>query len=131
MTRSKLLAPVALSLWLFAALSCGMAQEQTPSVDLQAAADVTELGHVKPAAPCAQDLPPGGSNRDNILKLQAVPVGAEGFSFVYLGDSRNSSPGADDGDRTYARIIPAANKLAPRFVIHGGDFTIDNSGCQC
>lgn len=72
------------------------------------------------------ELPTAGSTRDAILQIQEVPPAPDGFSFVFMGDSRNSSPIAKDGDATYRRTIDAINQSGARFAIHGGDFTFDN-----
>ena len=71
-------------------------------------------------------LPPNGMTRDSILKIQASPPGAQGFTFVYLGDSRDSSPFSSDGDTIYRHVIDVVNQQGGRFAIHGGDFTFDN-----
>lgn len=72
------------------------------------------------------ELPASGSTRDSILKVQAIPPAREGFSLVFMGDSRNSTPFTDGGEENYLRTIEAVNRLGALFVIHGGDFTFDN-----
>lgn len=122
--RATTLAALALSF--LALASCGHSSDQ-PLVTLDTAG-VSALRDHAGGGLTAAELPPPGATRDNILKVQATTPGPEGFSFAYLGDSRNSSPFSSNGNETYSKVIKLVNQAGVSFALHGGDFTFDNLG---
>lgn len=129
MRHARLAAGIGVCLAMLAAAGCGGGA--SPALKLDAGTGFVSAAASAPAP--GQELPPSGSVRDAILKIQANPAG-NGFTFVFMGDSRNKSPFGNEphadaegaGDEAYRKVVKAVNKLGASFAIHGGDFTFDN-----